>query len=178
MTQPNINFQLEADDKLTPVMIYTLEALSWGQMVTKESMMATRVLTSGTVPDYISLYDAQRMSVFGGKPAKPDHFEELHIPVPTIKAFHLMPPAEEPLDYDDSVPNRIMAPLKIYFGAYMCMALVRISNQATVKKHLDIAKAQYLSIYDAKFCIPSTPQMKPIEAPMALVQRDSVLAAI
>lgn len=176
--QPQTSFEMQADEKATPVMVYTSFGLSWGKLVTKENLMASRFLVGAAVPDYVSLFESNHMDSAGGQLFKPKKYAELHIPVQKISAFHLMPPNEEPLDYDPDEPNRIMKAVNIFVGDFVFKAQARISNQTSLKHTLDVTKSDFVSYYDAEIVHGKNSNMKAIRSPMVLVRRTSVVIAV
>jgi hypothetical protein len=166
------------DDRVAQVMIHTNTGLSWGQMVHKQAILPERILTGSTVPDYITLYDAQTITAQGNSISKPIKYSEFHIPYDIINAFHLMPPNEAQLDYDPAEPNRIMVPIIAHVGAFIFNANIRISNQTSVGNSLRIAKADFISVYDIEVYHPSNPNMKPIQTNYALLRRMQILVGL
>lgn len=169
---------LGEDDRAVQVMIHTKTGLAWGHMVHKQAVLPERILTGATVPDYISLYDAQMFTAQGTTISKPIKYSELHIPYDTITAFHLMPPNEAQLDYDPAEPNRIMVPITAHVGAFIFHAQMRISNQTTASNSLRIAKADFIGFYEVEVLHPSNPNMKPIQTNYALLRRMNVLVGL
>jgi hypothetical protein len=60
------NYTLEADEKATPVMVYTPKHLVWGEVVTKEVIRLSTWLRTQAAPQYICLHESQMMYVGGG----------------------------------------------------------------------------------------------------------------
>lgn len=164
---------LAGDEKATPVMIYTSNGLSWGNLITKKNILPERILIGVTLPDFITLQNAQVSFSHGISLTKPIKYSELHIPYGEICGYHLMPPQVAQLDYDPSELNRIMTPVNIIVGAFHFLANFRISTQASVKTILDVTKADFFSVYDAQISHPGNQNMKPIQVNFALVSRKS-----
>lgn len=177
MSETNHSYELEQDDTVSSVMVITNDSMYWGDLIHKEALMASRVLTGVTVPDYVTICNGQRMRILGGQPAKPIVFSEIFIPVPAIIGYHLRPPSVDPLDYDENEPNRMMAPIQVMLGPFFYKANIRISTATTPKKYLEVTKAAYMSVYDTEIYLPNS-QMKPIHVPMALVRRDRAIFAL
>lgn len=163
-----------ADEKSTPVMVYTTSGLTWGQLVTKQSILPERLLIGATLPEFITLCNAQITTSHGNTLSKPVKYDELHIPYGGILGFHLMPPQKAQLDYDPSELNRIMVPVTIHVGAFRFYAYFRISTQASIKTMLDVTKSDFIIVYDAEITHPGNPNMKSIQVNLALVNRTSV----
>jgi len=169
---------LGPEDKVTAVMVHTADRLAWGKLVHREMLMASRLLVGVTMPDYVSLYDAQVMPTFGGQLSKPTKYSELHFPVESVIGYHLMPPAEDPVNYDENEPNRINVQVTFMVGAFLFKSHLRISTASNIKISLDVSKSIFLSVYDNKIFHPGNPSLKPIETSMALVRRTAVQAAV
>jgi hypothetical protein len=136
------------------------------------------VLIGATVPDFVTLFDAQHMTTGGNQMGAPNKFDEIHIPTPTIQAYHLMPPHTDPLDYDENEPNRIMEPLLAFVAGFHFKIEARISTATTLKNFLDVSKSTFLSFYNANITHPHSPQMKPIQSSMVLVRREGTVFAV
>jgi hypothetical protein len=154
--------ELQPDEKITPVMVYTKESLTWGNLI-------------GTaIPDYVTLFDAQNMPVLGEKLIKPQKYNNYYIPVAQIIAYHLMPPVSEPYDFDVNEPNREMKEVLVHAGAFLFNAHIRISTQTTIQGFLDVSKSRFISVYDVEITHPHSPQATPIKVNMAVVRREGV----
>lgn len=162
------------DEKTTPVMVYTQNALIWGKVVTKKTLMASRLLIGVSVPDFITIIDAQNMPTVGGKMLKPLKFDAFYLPVHQVLAYHLVPPNTDPYDFDEKEPNRAMRSVEVQVGAFQFNAHVRISTQTSIQAFLGVSKAQFLSVYDLEVVHPYNPNMKPVHTNMALVRREAV----
>jgi hypothetical protein len=90
-----------------------------------------------------------------------------------VSAFHLAPPAHDPLDYDSSEQNRIMQPMEAMIGPFVLKGNIRISKQTDIATSLDVMHALWLSIYDAEIVNPYLPQFR-VQVPMLLVNSNSV----
>jgi hypothetical protein len=166
------------DEKSTPVMAYSHNGLAWGHLITKGTILPERILTGSTVPDFITLYNAQTVVAQGNALSKPDKYTKLHFPYNEIIGFHLMPPKEAQLDYDPSEPNRVMAPVTVQVGPFHFHANYRISTQTTVQTMLDVTKSDFIPIYDVDIFHPGNPNMKPIHVNFALVRRLSTVFGV
>jgi hypothetical protein len=166
---------LAGDEKSTPVMVYLPNGLSWGNLVTKKSILPERILIGATLPDFITLYNAQTTFSHGNTLSKPIRYTELHIPYGEIRGYHLMPPHKAQLDYDPAELNRVMAPVTIHVGAFRFLANFRISTQASIKTMLEVTKSDFFIVYDAEISHPGNENMKPIQVNLALVNRTAAL---
>jgi hypothetical protein len=166
---------LAPDEIATPVMVYTQNALSWGQLITKKAIRAGIILRSTVLPDYLSIYQAHLMNLQGREIVKPVAFNELHFSIEQIIGFHVMPPNEEPPDYDPDEPNRKMEPITVLVGKFFFHGHVRISDQTNLKTFLDVTKIEFTSMYDVDIAHVSNAGMKPIHVPMCQVRRQAVI---
>ena len=110
-------YTLAPDEKVTAVMIYTHNALVRGEMVTKENARVSIWLRMQGQVHYVHIHKPQVL-MFGGSLTKSLSYVELHLPISQIIGFHLVPPAEEPLDYDLSEPNRTMKDVQLALGNF------------------------------------------------------------
>jgi hypothetical protein len=168
--------QLTVEEKLATVMVYTNTMLARGDVITKENARVSIWLRTQGVPNYIHLHKAQVISFAGGTP-KTFSFAELFIPTVQVSAFHLAPPAQDPMDYDPSEQNRMMQPMDVMIGSFVLKGKIRISMQTDVATSLDVMRALWLSIYDAEIANPYLPQFN-VKAPMLLVNSNHVLFGI
>lgn len=170
-------YRLEPDDKVTPMMVYTNTSMARGEFVSKEVVRVGTWLRTVSGIAYISLYRAQTMTSTGATPQVAS-FSELHIPINQLVAYHILPPASEPLDYDPTEPHRKMEPLVLNFGQFRVLGKLRIGETSNLTIHLKTSREAYMSIYDVEVSNPSVPNMAPIKAPMMLLQPNLVTFAI
>jgi hypothetical protein len=164
--------QLDADEKTAMVMVYTNNMLARGEVIARENARVSIWLRTQGVPNYIHLHRAQVISFAGGAP-KTFSFSEIFIPAVQVAAFHLAPPAQDPLDYDASEQNRIMQPMEVMVGPFVLKGSIRISMQTDIATSLDVMRTLWLSIYDAEIVNPHLPQFK-VKVPMLLVNSNFV----
>jgi hypothetical protein len=173
-TDPAQVNQLEDDEKATPVMVYTPSHLAWGEVITKELIRLSTWLRTQAAPQYIFLHNAQMMYAGGGSPS-PVAAPELHIPINQVCAFHMLPPHQDPLDYDPNEPNRKMIPVSALVGSFRFDGLLRMSTQSSLFTFLEVIKEVYTSLYEVKVYQPQRPSMTPLHVPFTLVRRDAAL---
>ena len=165
---------LRPDERTTPVMLYTQEAVVRGEVVTKESVHRLNIwLRTDGAPKYMHILKPQVL-VFGGSPVKTLTYSEIYYPTTQLIAFHTLPPTEEPLDYDADEANRMMEPMDVIVGTFVMKGKIRISTQTEVGVSLEMARVSWISIYDVSITNPYLPQMPPIQTPMALVNPNHV----
>lgn len=159
---------LAPDDKLTPVMVYTQNTLARGLAVTKESIRVSIWLRTQSVPDYIHLKQTNLL-VFGGS-LQTHNFDDCYLPTPQVAAFHMVPPAAEPVDYDPSEANRKMEPITVIVGTFRFNGLMRMSTQTDFGTFLTISRSSYFSMYDVEITNSSLQGMGILRVPMALLK--------
>ena len=167
-------YVLRPDEKTTPVMLYTQDTLMRGDAVSKQNVHRINIwLRTDGAPKYMHILKAQAI-VFGGTPVKPLTFSELYYPTSQLIAFHTLPPTDEQLDYDPNEANRVMQDIQVLAGTFVVRGQMRISAQTEVATSLEVARVNWLSIYDAEIANPYLPQMPPMKVPMMLVSPEKV----
>ena len=161
-------YTLAADEKITPIMLYTGNLLVRGELITKESARVSIWLRMQGQVHYIHVQKAQVLN-FGGPLTKSFSYDEMYVPISQIIGFHLLPPAEEPLDYDPSEPNRAMHDVQLSLGNFSAKGKVRISTHADFATSIEVAHAGWLSVYDIEVTTLFVPQFPAFHAPMMLV---------
>jgi hypothetical protein len=168
--------QLTAEEKLATVMVYTNDILARGELIVKENMRVSIWLRTQGVPNYIHIHKAQVISFAGGTP-RTYSLSEMFIPTVQVTAFHLAPPAQDPLDFDTSEQNRIMQPMEVMIGPFVLKGNIRISMQTDVTTSLDVMRATWLSVYEAEIANPYLPQFN-VKVPMLVVNSNYVTLGI
>lgn len=158
-------YTLAADEKAFPVVVYMRDAMARGDMVIKESIRTITWFRSAAPSDYLKLHRTQVLFLSGGTPHAAS-FQEFLIPSIDIIAAHLIPPAQEPLDYDASEPNRKMQPITALFGSFRINAKMRMSAATNLAVYLSTAKETFMTLYDAEASNPLIPNMGTIRTPM------------
>ena len=162
-------YTIGSDEKITPVMLYTQNALVRGDVVTKTNVLRVNIwLRTDSAPKYMHILKPQ-MIVFGGGPVKPISFSEVYFPTTDVIGFHILPPTEESLDYDPNEANRMMQEIRVVMGTFLVKGKIRISTQTDLGTSLEVGRQPWLSIYDVEIVNPYLPQMPPMYVPMILV---------
>ena len=165
---------LRPDERTTPVMLYGLESVVRGEVVTKESVHRINIwLRTDGAPKYMHILKPQVL-VFGGTPVKALSYSEIFYPTTQLIAFHTLPPTEEPLDYEASEANRMMESVEVIVGTFVMKGKIRISTQTEVGVSLEVARVSWMSLYDVSITNSYLPQMPPIQTPMVLVNPNHV----
>jgi len=168
---------LSPDEKTTMVMVYTPNMLARGEVVTKQGVRVSTWLRTQGVPEYIHLFKPTVIH-FGSGVIKTLDYTEMYIPVSTVIAFHLAPPAAEPLDYAEDEKNRMQVPVTCLPGTFQFKGYLRISTQATLSSSLELAHSAWLSIYNVDVTNHSMPQMQPIHVQLILINPKQISLAI
>lgn len=170
-------YVLRPDEKTTPVMLYAHDTVVRGDVVSKQSVLRMNIwLRTDGAPKYMHVLKPQ-VIVFGGTPVRPLTFSEIFFPTSRLIAFHTLPPTDEPLDYDPNEANRVMQDVKALVGTFVVKGQVRISAQTELATSLEVARASWVSIYDAEIANPYLPQMPIVQVPMMLVNQEQVAFA-
>ena len=167
---------LASDEKTAMVMVYTQNMLARGEVIAKENARVSIWLRTQGVPNYVHLFKPQVIS-FGGTPPNPLSFSEIFIPTTQVIGFHLVPPAQDPMDYDTSEVNRVMQPLELVVGTFLLKGRIRVSSQAELSTSLDVMRAAWVSIYDVDISNPYLSQFN-LHVPMLLVNPNQVSFAL
>jgi hypothetical protein len=170
-------YTLESDDKVAQVMIYTNNALYWGEVVVKELIRVSTWLRTNSAPSRIVLFNAKAMMT-GSAPSRPMQFTEVHVATSQILAFHLVPPAKDALDYDPSEPNRRLVPVTMLLGAFRIDGHLRTSTTVSVAKFLELAREEYTSIYEAQVSYPALSSFGVINVPFVLVRQEKTVFTV
>jgi hypothetical protein len=168
---------LSPDEKSTLVMTYTLNMLVRGEVVTKQNVRVNTWLRTQGVPEYLHIFKPTVLQ-FGSGAVKAFTYAEVFVPISTVIAFHLAPPASESLDYDSHETNRIMVPVSALPGTFHFRGYLRIAAKASLSNSIELAHSEWSSIYNVDVANPSMPQMQPIHVAMILMNPKQVSLAI
>jgi len=166
-------YKLGPEEKTSTVMFYTPNSFVRGEVVAKQNVRVSIWLRTQGVPNYIHLLNPQIL-LFGGTPPKSLSYGEIYYPVQQIIGFHLAPQNAEPVDYDSSEPNLIMADVNMLLAAFTIKAKLRISTRTDVATSLEVGRSAWISVYEVDITNPFLPQMAPIHVPMMLVRPEHV----
>lgn len=164
------SYHVEPDERVSTVMLYTESYLIWGEVVTKTSIRISTWLRSASVPQYIFVHDANLLRLGGAGTPRPQVYKEFFLPSNQVLAFHLKPPAADPLDYDPNEPMRKMSPTTILIGWFRFDGFVRMSTHTNLERFLDVGKEEFMGFYDITITNLAIPGMAPIKTPFALLR--------
>ncbi len=174
----NENNKLADDEKLSLVMVYTNYLLCWGEVITKEVIRVSTWLRTNAAPDHITLLNARALQVQQSAPQKPIGFNEMHIPLEQITAFHLMPPAHDPLDYDQRDGMRKLEPVTVMVGPYRFDGNLQIAQKADLQKYLEVTKEMFTALYDVDITYPMVTASGKLKVPFLIFRfTDALLAS-
>ena len=167
-----INYSVGSDEKVGQIMAYTTTSLVWGDVVVKEMIRVSTWLRTNAAPDRITIYNAKVLVSTAPGSIKPVSFSEINLAVPNILAIHLTPPGKDPLDYDQTEPNRKMDPVSVIVGTFLFKGKIRISTSLDLKRHLEVTREVYSALYDVEVTHLLIPNFGPIVTPYALVRQE------
>lgn len=169
--------QIGDNDKLTATMFYTTNSMIWGQVLSKKPIRVSTWLLTDMAPNYLTIYDAQALIIGGHKPVSLK-FPVLHLQIFNVNAYHLIPPASEPPDYDPDEPNRKMVPTTAIIEHFRFDGFTRMAAFSNANNYLAAAKAEFVPIYDARMTCPLVPSIKGVQTPMVLLRQHRVMFAM
>ena len=177
MVNQNTSFTplLAEDEKLTPVMIYTSHCMVWGNVFSKKAIRVSSWLHTDVAPTYMKIFNAQLLMVSGSNSPAPVNHDVLHLQTNNIIAFHLMPPADEGVDYDPEEPNRKFVPISAYAGFFRFDGFARMAELTHLEIYIGATKGEYITIYDISMTCPVIPSIKGIKAPLVLLRQERVI---
>jgi hypothetical protein len=153
-------------------MVYTAGAVLWGEVVVKELVRVSIWLRTNNAPGRICLYNARAVLAGSGPAARPLHFNQVFIATSQVLIFHLIPPARDPLDYDQSEPNRKMQPVSVLIHNYRVDGCLRLSSRSDMGTFLEVTRETFSSLYDARITNLNNPAFGTISVPYVLVRQE------
>lgn len=172
-----VDYILANDEKSTPIMIYTANAFIKGDVISKEPIRISTWLRTPMAPEYFRLLNANVLMISTPGSMRSLSFNEYFIPVSQIIAYHLVPPHEDPLDFDETETNRKMEPVVVMVGSFIFKGCLRMSDQINLGTHLDVAHEPYYSLYDNEVSNPGMPKMGILRIPLIILRSDLVTFA-
>jgi hypothetical protein len=173
----SIKYNLAPDEKTAPVMAYTETSMVWGDVIVKDIIRVSTWLRTSMVPDHIHLNNAHSLLIVNGNPTKAPFFKELHLPTTQIIAYHLIPPAKDPPDYDPNEPNRKMEPVTLLIGPFRLDGNLRLAGKADLAKYIETAHEMYTSVYEVEISCPSLPTLGVVRVPFMLARMTAAIFA-
>jgi hypothetical protein len=170
-------YTLSADEKVSQVMIYSLNTLVRGELVTKQNVRVSVWLRTEGAPEYMHILSPQVVNLIGST-VNMTTYSEMYLPTSEVISFHLTPPAHDPKDYDETEKNRFMQPISVLVGSFVFNGAVRVSTQVDLGTSIVSGRAIWMSIYDVKITNPHLPQMGEVQVPMLVVKPRQVCFAM
>jgi hypothetical protein len=168
---------LASGEKSSSIMIYNQTHLVRGEVVTPEAVRISTWLRSQGAPDYLHIYNAHVFQQGIAGPAQSGSFHEYFFPTNLVTAYHLVPPAADPIDYDPSEPNRKALPVTALVGGYAFNGYLRMTVTTDLSRFLNVNREAFISLYDIDISNPAIPAMGVIHVPLALIRNRSVILA-
>ena len=165
------------DDKIVPVMVYTTNYLYLGDVIVKNLIRVNTWLRTNMAPDIIHLFRARCVPVLSGDINKSLSFQEVFVPTNQVNAFHIMPPSNEPVDYDANEPNRRMEPMTAIVGPFRMDGSVRIAAKSDLTKFIELAHETFSALYEVDISHPGMASFRTIRVPFVLVRQNTTAFA-
>jgi len=169
------SFTVGEDEKNANIMVYTQSAIHWGTIVVKNAIRVSTWLRTNLAPDILTIYNAHTLNTSVPASVKSISSREIYIFTNQILAFHLLPPQEDPLDFDPTEPNRYMDPVTVLIGSFKIQGYLRLSLLFNTEKYLDVTREIFTSIYDAEINNIAIPSSNPMKVPYLIVRQNSVI---
>ncbi len=162
------------DEKSASILIYTANAVLWGDVVVKEIFRVSTWLRTNSAPDNLTLYDAKMIMTATGAP-RPLSLPEIHISLTQIWGYHLLPPAKDPLDYDPAEPNRKLEPVTAIVGNFRMDGMMRMASIMNLGRYLEVARESFTGLYDVSISSPVLTSLGTMQVPFMLVRQATAL---
>ena len=168
-------YTVQSDEKVTTVMLYTENQLVWGEVITKGAVRVSTWLRTPSLPQFFYIHDANLLRFGVGNGPKPQSYASLHLPSSQIIAFHIRPPAQDPLDYDPKEPMRKMEPVTVLVGWFRFDGFLRMSTHTDLEHYLDVAKELFTSLYDVTISQSSSQSAGVMRVPYVLIRNANAM---
>jgi len=179
MTEPTPTplYSVADDEKVAAVMLYTVYAIIWGEVVVKQVIRVSTWLRTNVAPSKFVLFNAKMVLTTSTGSIQPVVFHEMVVPTSEVRAYHLIPPATDPVDYDVTEPNRIMLPVSVMIGSSRINGKIRITQNSNMQKYLDVTHESFTSIYDAEISNSLLPVLGTLKVPYLQVRQETSIFA-
>lgn len=163
------------EEKVASIMAYLSNGMVWGETVVKQAIRVSTWLRTNAAPEKIILRNAKMLLTTTSGSSRPSSFRELIVPVALIGAYHLIPPASDPLDYDPTEPNRVMILVSLMIGSSNINGKMRMTQQSSLSKYLDVTHESFSSIYDAEITNILLPSLGTLKVPYLQARQEMCL---
>jgi hypothetical protein len=153
-------------------MLYTASGMVRAELVTRQNVRVNIWLRTDSAPRYLHLIKVQVVLV-GGNAIKTFSYADVFLPAETVIAYHLLPPASEPMDFEETEANRRMQPATALLNSFLFRGELRISTLSDVGTTIEVARTSWLSFYNVDISNPFLPQLA-VHAPMMLINPNQV----
>ncbi len=179
MTSSDIQpIQVAEDEKTATVMIYSHQGIFWGDVVIKKVIRASTWLRTNAAPEVVQLLNARSLlTLYPGVP-HPTFSKELLIFTNQVLAYHLMPPHQDPPDYDETEPNRSMFAVSARVGTFRFDGTMRLSSISNPYKYLTLTREAFTGLYNLEITNPVIPELGTFKVPFALVSQEQVIYTV
>jgi len=118
-------------------------------VITRKVARVSSWLRTPSIGEYLALYDTAVVVFPGAGGVRVMRSTEFHMAIGQIIAFHLVPPADEGIDYDARESNRRMQAVTAIAGPVRIDASIRVPVVATMLKFFESLREPYTMLYDA-----------------------------
>lgn len=160
----------------TTIMVYTQSSLARGTIQTLPAIRVTTWLRTQAAPEFLRLMKANVVTTGVGGMQNLS-FDELVIPVSQVIAYHIQPPASDPVDYDPSEPNRKLEPVTLMIGNFRFNGHLRMATQSFLFKYLETSREVWTSLYDVDINNTGLPSMGTLHVNIVLIRATGTFLA-
>jgi hypothetical protein len=175
---PTSTYVVGKDEKSAPVMVYTVTGIVWGDVVVREQVRVSTWLRTNMAPDNVCIFNAKALITTNNTTPKPIQLKEIHISLTQILAIHLIPPAQDPPDYDPTEPNRVMTPAAALVGTFRFDGKMRMSTVTNLAKYIEITRENFTGLYEVDISCPVMPALGTLKVPFVLVRQATTFFAL
>lgn len=165
-------YTVKPDEKVTPIMTYTKNEMSWGEVITKEIIRVGAWLRTDMAPSYIQLHLAQHLKLSSDAPDHPMPIKEMFIPMSQVISLHVLPSVKEPLYYDPNQPNRTMEPVTVFIDLFQFRGSLFLSSNASVEQFLDVTREIFIPLHNVEITHPKMPPPGVIKVPFTVIRQE------
>jgi hypothetical protein len=165
------------DEKAGQIMVYMRNSICWGDVIVKSQIRISTWLRTNAAPDFVAMYNAKVLTTTTNISPKPLSFTEMHVDINEIMAYHLVPPAKDPIDYDASEPNRRMVPISVVVSAFKFDGFMRMAGKTDLAKYIEVTRELYTPLYDVEVTCPMIPALGTIKVPYVLIRQSGPIYA-
>jgi len=169
-------FPIGPEEQFSQVMVYTPESLYWGSIILRKTIRVSTWLRTSANPESIALYQANTLR-FDTSETRPHPYGEIHIPIDQVRIFHLMPPAQDPLDYDPTQPNLRLEPVTAQSGHYLVKGKLHMPVHGGINHYFSVNRVTFSGMYDVEISHSLRINMTPIRVPYVVIRVSTTVFA-